>query len=92
MGVVAWATNYTRLTHQTLKIAADTWIHAVFHTKLDLGPDHYTLDVSIGDASGEGHVFDRITAIASLILEISGHLEFDGIARLQATCDVQTHE
>jgi hypothetical protein len=92
LGVVAWATNHTRLTHETLKITAETWIHAVFHTRLDLGPDHYILDVSVGDASGEGHVFDRITAVASLILEIKGHMEFEGIARLHATCEVQTYE
>ncbi len=91
LGVVAWGTNYTRLTAQIVSLRSGDWIHAVFHTKLELGPDHYTLDAGIGDASGAGHVFDRITAAALLVLEIQGHVDFEGIARLPTTGEVKTY-
>jgi ABC-type polysaccharide/polyol phosphate transport system ATPase subunit len=91
LGVVAWGGNHHRLTGRTEPMPGDTWVHAVFHVKLDLGPDHYTLDVGVGDASGEGHVFDRITAAALLVLEAKGHLDFEGLARLPATSEIHTH-
>ena len=90
LGVVAWGTNHHRLTGQITRIEKGDWVHAVFHTKLFLGPDHYTLDAGIGDASGLGHVFDRVTAAAMVVLEVRGHVDFDGIARLPTTSDVKT--
>ena len=92
LGVVAYGTNHHRLTFQTVKIQPGHWIHTVFHTRLDLGPDHYTLDVSIGDATGQGHVFDRITAAAQIIIEIEGYVDFDGLTRLPTTGQVMTYE
>lgn len=89
LGVVAWGTNHARLSGQTLRIEAGSWIHATFEVRLDLGPDHYTLDVGFGDASGQGHVFDRITAAATIALEIRGHVDFEGLARLPAKGEVE---
>jgi hypothetical protein len=53
--------------------------------KLDLAREEYALDAGWGDASGEGHVFDRITSVASLIVLPGIHVDFIGLARL--TCD-----
>ncbi|MDB5304946.1 MAG: transporter related [Phycisphaerales bacterium] len=91
LGVVAWGTNHHRLTGKTVRLDAGTWVHAVFRVTLDLGPDHYTLDASFGDASGEGHVFDRITAADLLVLEVKSHVDFEGIARIPAVSEVQSH-
>lgn len=90
LGVVAWGTNHVRLTSQRTALTADSWVHAMFRVTLDLGPDHYSLDVSVGDADGKGHVFDRITAAAKVILEVRGHLDFEGIAGLEAVSEIQT--
>ena len=91
LGVVAWGTNHHRLTATVVPVSPHTWLHAAFDIQLNLGPDEYSIDVGFGDASGEGHVFDRITAVATITLEVKGHLLSEGIAQLPATSTVREY-
>ncbi|HEX4794516.1 MAG TPA: ABC transporter ATP-binding protein [Humisphaera sp.] len=92
LGVVAWGNNHHRMTGRTIAFEAGHFVHATFSVRLDLGPDHYTLDVSLGDASGEGHVFDRLTAVRTLAVEAAGNMDFEGLARLTVRSQVSTLE
>lgn len=91
LGVAAWGTNHHRLTLKTIPIAAGSWIHSTFKIRLDLGADHYALDASLGDASGAGHVFDRVTAVATIVTEARTHIDFEGVARLPVTSEVLSY-
>lgn len=87
MGMGVWGTHHALRSGQTTPVRRGQWLHAVFEVKLDLARDEYSIDVGWGDASGEGHVFDRITGAASLTVVIGQHVDFVGLARLQ--CDTR---
>jgi lipopolysaccharide transport system ATP-binding protein len=91
MGIGVWGTNHALRTGYTTAVKKGQWLHAVFEVKLDLRNDAYAVDVGWGDASGEGHVFDRITAAASIIISPSVHSDFIGLARLDCTTQVSAH-
>lgn len=88
MGVGAWGTNHALHTGQTTSARQGDWLHAVFEVKLDVAHDQYAIDIGWGDASGKGHVFDRITAVTSIIVQPGIHMDFIGIARLQCQTSV----
>ena len=88
MGVGAWGTNHALRTGQTTPVRRGRWLHAVFEVKLDIAFDTYAIDVGWGDASGKGHVFDRITAAASVTVSPGTHLDFIGMARLDCESEV----
>jgi len=85
LGIAVWGTNHALRSGQTTPVTAGDWLHAVFGVKLDLAREEYAVDVGWGDATGEGHVFDRITSVASLVVLPGIHVDFIGLARL--TCD-----
>ncbi len=88
MGVGAWGTNHALRTGQTTPVRRGRWLHAAFEVKLDIAFDTYAIDVGWGDASGKGHVFDRITAAASVTVSPGTHLDFIGMARLDCESEV----
>ncbi len=90
MGIVVWGTNLARLNGTLTRLQSGTWSHAHFALAPGLGPDEYTLDVAFGDATGEGHVFDRLTAVARLEVAAEGRMDFLGLARIP--CVAQVHE
>jgi hypothetical protein len=87
MGMGVWGTNHALRTGQTTPVRRGQWLHAVFEVRLDVARDEYSIDVGWGDASGEGHVFDRITGAASVTLVVGQHADFIGLARLE--CDTR---
>lgn len=88
MGIGVWGTNHALLTGQTIQLCAGEFQHAVFEVPLDISHDHYSIDVGWGDAGGEGHVFDRITGAASLLLNQAVHSDFIGLVRLPCDASV----
>jgi lipopolysaccharide transport system ATP-binding protein len=88
MGVGAWGTNHALRTGQTTRVRQGRWLCAVFDVKLDLAFDTYSIDVGWGDASGKGHVFDRITAVANVTILPGVHMDFIGMARLECESEV----
>lgn len=88
MGIVIWGTNHERLTGQTVELHGGTWSWAHFAIRSGLGPGEYTLDIGYGDASGEGHVFDRVTAAARIEIAAEGHQDFLGLARVPCDAEV----
>jgi len=90
MGVGAWGTNHALFANQTTSARSGQWIHSTFTVKLELGRDEYAIDVGWGDASGKGHVFDRITAAATIIVSNGIHVDFIGLARLECQTEVRT--
>lgn len=91
MGITVWGTNHERLSGQTLQLRSGTWVHTVFTLEPGLGPGEYTIDVGWGDASGQGHVFDRLTGIGHLEIAPEGGRDFMGLARIPCHCDVTSH-
>jgi ABC-type polysaccharide/polyol phosphate transport system ATPase subunit len=91
MGIVVWGTNHERLTGEVASLREKTWSYAHFAIRPGLGPDEYTLDVGYGDASGEGHVFDRLTAVARIEIAAEGRQEFMGLARVPCESDTATY-
>jgi ABC-type polysaccharide/polyol phosphate transport system ATPase subunit len=91
MGIVVWGTNHERLTDQTVTLRAGTWFYTHFALQPGLGPGEYTVDVGLGDASGEGHVFDRLTGIARLEITSEGARDFMGLARIPCECTVASY-
>ncbi|MBK8913971.1 MAG: ABC transporter ATP-binding protein [Phycisphaerales bacterium] len=92
LGVVVWGTNQHLLQRRTIRLRAGTWSHARFVVGPGLGVDEHTLDVGFGDATGEGHVFDRLTAVARVQVLAEGAADFVGAARLPCECDVSAYE
>jgi len=90
MGVGAWGTNHALFANQTTSARCGQWVHSTFTVKLDLGRDEYAIDVGWGDASGKGHVFDRITAAATITVSNGIHVDFIGLARLECQTEVKT--
>jgi ABC-type polysaccharide/polyol phosphate transport system ATPase subunit len=88
MGVGAWGTNHALHTGQTTSAHKGQWLHATFEVKLDVAHDQYAIDVGWGDASGKGHVFDRITAVTSIVVSPGIHMDFIGVARLKCQTSV----
>lgn len=88
MGVGAWGTNHALRTGRTTPVRRGRWLHAIFEVKLDIAFDTYAIDVGWGDASGKGHVFDRITAAANATVSPGAHLDFIGMARLDCESEV----
>lgn len=82
MGIVVWGTNHERLTGRILRLRGGTRSHAHFVLHPGLGHGEYTLDVGYGDASGEGHVFDRLTGVARIEIAPEGDVDFVGLARI----------
>lgn len=87
MGVVVWGTNHALLGHGESRLVRDTWALIHFILKPGLGPGEYTVDVGFGDASGEGHVFDRMTAAARIEVAAEGYADFMGLARIPCTSE-----
>ncbi|HSV16429.1 MAG TPA: ABC transporter ATP-binding protein [Tepidisphaeraceae bacterium] len=85
MGIGVWGTNHALRSGQTTPLRAGQWLYTVFEVKLDIGHDHYSVDVGWGDAAGQGHVFDRITGAATIIVNPAVHSDFIGLVRL--ACD-----
>lgn len=92
MGVIVWGTNHQRLTGERRPLRRGTWSHVRFELHPGLGLGEYTLDVGWGDASGEGHVFDRLTAAARLEIIEQGHAEFMGLARIHCRSQIADYE
>ncbi|MFO0838841.1 MAG: ABC transporter ATP-binding protein [Phycisphaerae bacterium] len=88
MGVVVWGTNVVRLGGAATPLRAGTWSHTRFVIQPGLGPDEYTLDFGYGDAGGEGHVFDRLTAAARVHISPEGASDFMGLARIPCSAEV----
>lgn len=91
MGVVVWGTNHARLSGRTTRLDQGTFVHAAFDVTLQVGQDQYTIDVGYGDASGEGHVFDRITAVSTVTVHNARHVDFLGLVRLECASDVTAY-
>jgi len=91
MGVGAWGTNHALRTGKTTCVRQGRWQSAVFEIKLDLAFDTYSIDVGWGDASGKGHVFDRITAVANVAILPGVHMDFIGMARLECESEVKEY-
>lgn len=92
MGINVWGTNHALRTGQTTRVRPGDWLYATFEVKLDIMHDHYGLDVGWGDASGEGHVFDRITGAALIVVNPATHCDFQGLARLECDSHVESFE
>ncbi|QOJ15244.1 MAG: ABC transporter ATP-binding protein [Planctomycetia bacterium] len=92
LGVVVWGTNQHLLQRRTIRLRAGAWSHARFVVGPGLGVDEHTLDVGYGDAAGEGHVFDRLSAVARVQVMAEGAADFVGAARLPCECDVAAYE
>ncbi|MDB5331992.1 MAG: transporter related protein [Phycisphaerales bacterium] len=90
MGIAVWGTNHALRTGQTTPVRKGDWLHAVFDVKLELAREEYAIDVGWGDAAGEGHVFDRITSVASVTVLPGIHVDFIGLARLECHSEVGT--
>jgi ABC-type polysaccharide/polyol phosphate transport system ATPase subunit len=90
MGIAVWGTNHALRSGQTTAVRKGDWCYAVFDVKLDLAREEYAVDAGWGDASGEGHVFDRVTSVASLIVLPGVHVDFIGLARLHCESTVNT--
>jgi lipopolysaccharide transport system ATP-binding protein len=90
MGIGVWGTNHALRSGQTTRLRAGQWLHTVFEVKLDIGHDHYSVDVGWGDAAGQGHVFDRITGAATIVVNPAVHSDFIGLVRL--ACDSSIHQ
>lgn len=88
MGVVVWGTNHARLSGRVTRLHRQTWSYAHFAIRPGLGPDEYTVDLGYGDASGQGHVFDRLTAVARIEIAPEGRADFMGLARIP--CESET--
>ncbi len=88
MGIVVWGTNHARLNGQTTPLTKGTLMLATFEVQLNVGQDQYTLDVGYGDASGEGHVFDRMTAVSTISVHNAEQVEFLGLVRLPCSSEV----
>ena len=88
MGIVVWGTNLVRLGGSATRLESGTWSWTHFAIRPGLGVDHYTIDVGYGDAGGEGHVFDRLTAVARIEIAPEGQHDFMGLARIP--CDAET--
>ncbi len=91
MGIAVWGTSIERLTGQVCEFYSGTWSHVHFLIHPGLGAGEYTLDVGYGDASGEGHVFDRLTAVARFEITAFGHRDFVGLARIPCECGVTAY-
>lgn len=92
MGIVVWGTNHERLTGRVLKLRSGTRSYAHFVLHPGLGHGEYTLDVGYGDASGEGHVFDRLTGVARIEIAPEGDVDFVGLARIPCEAFVSEHD
>ena len=88
MCIVVWGTNLALLSGSVARLRSGTWSWTHFAIHPGLGVDHYTIDVGYGDAAGEGHVFDRLTAVARLEIAPEGHGDFVGLARIP--CEAET--
>lgn len=88
MGIVVWGTNHERLTGRVLRLRRGTYSYAGFVLHPGLGDGEYTLDVGYGDASGEGHVFDRLTGVARVEIAPEGDVDFVGLARIPCEAEV----
>ncbi|MBL8878876.1 MAG: ABC transporter ATP-binding protein [Phycisphaerales bacterium] len=91
MGIVVWGTNHERLTGRVLRLRGGTRSHAHFLMHPGLGHGEYTLDVGYGDASGEGHVFDRLTGVARIEIAPEGDVDFVGLARIPCEAFISEH-
>jgi len=91
MGIVVWGTNHARLTGEVTPLRNGTWSHTHFVIEPGLGPGEYTVDFGYGDAGGEGHVFDRLTAAARIEIAPEGAHDFMGIARIPCRSDVREY-
>jgi len=92
MGIPVWGTNHERLSGRPTRLERGTWSYIHFRLSPGLGPGEYTLDVGYGDASGEGHVFDRLTGILRLEIAPEGPADFVGLARIPCVSETFAFE